>query len=143
MVFLLDTNIVSAARRVERQAREFQDFMKEFSVTEAYLSAVTIMEIQFGIQRERTRDAGFAQDLHRWMDEIVLAEFAGRILPFDTATASRAGLLPTADKRPSADAMIAATALEHGLKLVTRNVADFLPLGVECIDPWRFAGTPS
>ncbi|WP_064710412.1 type II toxin-antitoxin system VapC family toxin [Rhizobium bangladeshense] len=143
MVFLLDTNIVSAARRVERQAREFQDFMKEFSVTEAYLSAVTIMEIQFGIQRERTRDAGFAQDLHRWMDEIVLAEFAGRILPFDTATARRAGLLPTAEKRPSADAMIAATALEHGLKLVTRNVAHFLPLGVECIDPWRFAGTPS
>ncbi|MBX4923602.1 type II toxin-antitoxin system VapC family toxin [Rhizobium bangladeshense] len=142
MVFLLDTNIVSAARRVERQAREFQDFMKEFSVAEAYLSAVTIMEM-FGIQRERTRDAGFAQDLHRWMDEIVLAEFAGRILPFDTATASRAGLLPTADKRPSADAMIAATALEHGLKLVTRNVAHFLPLGVECIDPWRFAGTPS
>ncbi|WP_259666932.1 hypothetical protein [Rhizobium lentis] len=55
------------------------------------------------------------------MDEIVLAEFAGRILPFDTATASRAGLLPTADKRLSA----------------------FNPLGVECIDPWRFAGTPS
>ncbi|ARO33834.1 toxin/antitoxin system PilT domain-containing protein (plasmid) [Rhizobium sp. NXC14] len=142
MAFLLDTNIISAARRVERQAQEFQDFMKEFSVAEAYLSAITIMEIQFGIQRERTRDPGFAEDLRRWMDEIVLAEFAGRILPFDTATASRAGLLPTADKRPSADAMIAATALEHGLKLVTRNVVHFIPLGVECIDPWRFAGTP-
>ncbi|RUM00394.1 type II toxin-antitoxin system VapC family toxin [Rhizobium chutanense] len=115
--------------------------MKEFSVTEAYLSAVTIMDIQFGIQRERTRDPGFAEDLHRWMEEIVLAEFAGRILPFDTATASRTGLLPTADKRPFADAMIAATALQHGLKLVTRNVAHFIPFGVECIDPWRFAGS--
>ncbi|WHO77056.1 type II toxin-antitoxin system VapC family toxin [Rhizobium sp. BT03] len=141
MVFLLDTNVVSAARRAERQAQGFQDFMKEFSVAEAYLSAVTIMEIQFGITREQARDPGFAEDLRRWMDEIVLTEFSGRILPFDTVTASRAGLLPTADKRPAADAMIAATALEHGLKLVTRNVAHFIPLGVECIDPWRFAGT--
>ncbi|MGZ2486517.1 putative nucleic acid-binding protein [Rhizobium pisi] len=140
MAFLLDTNVVSAARRVERQAAEFQNFMKEFSVADAYLSAITIMEIQFGIQRERTRDPGFADDLRRWMDEIVLAEFAERILPFDTATTSWAGLLPTADRRPSADAMIAATALEHGLKMVTRNVAHFVPLGVECIDPWRFTG---
>lgn len=138
MAFLLDTNVISAARRVERQAAEFKNFMQEFSVADAYLSAITIMEIQFGIQRERTRDPGFADDLRRWMDEIVLAEFAERILPFDASTANRTGLLPTADRRPSADAMIAATALEHGLKLVTRNVAHFLPLGVECIDPWRF-----
>ncbi|MBY5902015.1 type II toxin-antitoxin system VapC family toxin [Rhizobium leguminosarum] len=140
MAFLLDTNVISAARRVERQAAEFQNFMKEFSVADAYLSAITIMEIQFGIQRERAKDPDFAEDLRRWMDEIVLAEFAERILPFDAATASRAGLLPTPDKRPSADAMIAATALEHELKLVTRNVAHFIPLGIECIDPWRFVG---
>ncbi|WP_246590438.1 hypothetical protein [Rhizobium lentis] len=59
MVFLLDTNIVSAARGVERQAREFQDFMRSFPSLRP-ISAVTIMEIQFGIQRERTRDPGFA-----------------------------------------------------------------------------------
>ena len=139
MAFLLDTNVISAARRPERQEPAFQHFMRDFEVEEAFLSSVSIMEIRFGIQREQARDQEFARELARWLSEIVLAEFAGRILSFDLTVAIRAGALPTAEKRPSADVMIAATGLEHNLQVVTRNVSHFEALGVACLDPWRYA----
>ena len=143
MPFLLDTNVISAARRSDRQDAAFQYFMREFDVEDAALSSVTVMEIRFGIQREQKKDAAFASDLERWLNDIVLTSFAGRIIPFDLRIAIRAGTLPTADRRPSADAMIAATALEHGLQVVTRNVAHLEPLGVVCVDPWRYAPSSS
>ena len=139
MSFLLDTVVVSAARRPEKQERAFQAFMRSFDVQQAFLSSVSVMEIRFGIQREQGRDKAFALELSRWLDEVVLVEFAGRILSFDLSMALRAGILPTAEKRPTADAMIAATALEHDLQVVTRNVAHFDALGVSCLDPWRYA----
>jgi predicted nucleic acid-binding protein len=141
MPFLLDTVVISAARRPDKQEPAFQAFMRDFVVEEAFLSSVSIMEIRFGIQREKRRDQEFAAELSRWLSEVVLAEFAGRILSFDLAAAIRAGALPTADKRPSADAMIAATALEHDLQVVTRNVSHFETLGVVCLDPWRYKPT--
>jgi toxin FitB len=139
MRFLLDTNVISAARKPERQDAAFRSFMLDFEVEEAFLSSVSIMEIRFGIQREQGRDREFSFELARWLDEVVLAEFAGRILPFDLPAAIRAGALPTSDKRPSADAMIAATAVHHELTVATRNVAHFEVLGVDCLDPWRYA----
>lgn len=138
MPFLLDTNVISAARRVEKQEAAFQNFMRDFDVNEAFLSSISIMELRFGIQREMRRDPEFAGDLARWLNEVVLSEFADRILSFDLAVALRAGGLPTPEKRPTADAMIAATALEHNLRVVTRNVAHFEALGAPCLDPWRY-----
>lgn len=137
MPFLLDTNVVSAARRPERQTAEFRTFLASFDAGNAYLSAVTIMEIKFGITRERTRDTAFADELARWLSDVVLPGFEGHILPFDLDVALVTGRLPTADKRPSADAMIAGTALVHNLDIVTRNTAHFEPLGFSCVDPWR------
>ncbi|CAN7575565.1 type II toxin-antitoxin system VapC family toxin [Pararhizobium sp. LjRoot238] len=136
MAFLLDTNVVSAARRPERQSAEFRNFLTSFDADSAYVSAVTIMEIEFGIMRERSHDAAFADELARWLTDVVLPGFEGRILPFDLEIASVTGRLPTADKRPSADAMIAATAIVHQLKIVTRNTAHFEPLGLSCLNPW-------
>jgi len=81
------------------------------------------MEIEFDIMRERSRDAAFADELARWLTDVVLAGFEGRILAFDLEIASITGRLPTADIRPSADAMIAATAIVHQLEIVTRNTA--------------------
>jgi predicted nucleic acid-binding protein len=140
MTFLLDTNVVSAARRVHRQEAGFQAFMQKFHAEDAYLSTITIMEIRFGIQSARTKDPKFAKDLERWLNDELLVDFLGHILPFDTAIALRAGMLPTPEKRPTSDAMIAATALHHGLTVVTRNIADFAPFGVSCMDPWNFKG---
>lgn len=137
MPFLLDTNAVSAARRPDRQASAFQKFLHDFDMKDAFLSSVTIMEIQFGIQREQKRNPAFAVDLERWLKDIILVEFADRIIPFDLTIALRAGTLSAPDRRPTVDAMIAATALEKHLHVVTRNVTHFEPLGVPCLDPWR------
>ena len=142
MPFLLDTTVISAARRVEKQEIAFQNFMRDFDVNEAFLSSISIMELRFGIQREMHRDPEFAGDLARWLSEVFLPEFADRILSFDLAVALRAGGLPTPEKRPTVDAMIAATALEHNLQVVTRNIAHFEALGAPCLDPWRYMPRP-
>lgn len=140
MPFLLDTNVVSAARRLKKQSADFQNFMEIFPMNDAFISAVTIMEVQFGIQQESKKDPDFAANLARWLQSHLLVDFSDRILPFDTAVALRTGAFPTPNKRPSPDAMIAATALHHGLTVVTRNISDFEPLGVPCLNPWTFQG---
>lgn len=137
MHYLLDTVVVSAARRLTRQEPAFQDFMQNLTLADAFLSAVTIMEIRSGIQRQQKPDPAFAALLSEWLDDEVLSAFAGRVLAFDVETALQAGALRNPGYDPKPDVMIAATALQHGLQMVTRNVADFEALGVACIDPWR------
>lgn len=75
--------------------------------------------------------------LREWMDHLVLPEFAERIVPVDAAVALRCAALHVPDPRPERDALIAATALVHGMTIVTRNVADFLPTGVAVLNPWE------
>ena len=71
-----------------------------------------------------------------WLEQRVLEPFQGRILPIDTGIARRCAALHVPDPRPERDALIAATALTHGLTVVTRNVADFAPMGVAVLNPW-------
>lgn len=113
--------------------------MAAFDADDSFLSAVSIVEIRLGIQKQERRDPPFAAALANWLNKEVLPGFQGRILPFDEATALLAGALPEPNLEPTPDVMIAATALQHGLQVVTRNVADFERLGVACIDPWRYA----
>ena len=92
-----------------------------------------------GIILVERRDERQGAVLRSWLEERVLVQYADRLLPVDLAVARRAAALHVPDPRPERDALIAATALVHGLVVVTRNVSDFAPTGVEVLDPWSAA----
>ena len=103
--------------------------------TDLFLSVISIGEIERGIARQRTTDPGFADALAAWLDR-VLSLYGERGVPFDLGTARRWGALSAALGNDSTDLMIAATALERGLTVVTRNASDFEPTGVAVLDPF-------
>ena len=100
-----------------------------------FISAATIGEIELGIERQRANDPAFAVDLEHWLDA-TLRLYEDRILPLDVHVARRWGRLASRIGNKGMDLVIAATALEHGLTVVTRNVADFAPTGVTAINPF-------
>ena len=97
---------------------------------------MTVFEIELGASRVARRDQAQGAMLRAWIDDTVLMRFADRILPVDAAVAMRAAHLHVPDPRPERDALIAATALVHGMTVITRNVADFTPTGVAVLNPW-------
>ena len=135
-MFLLDTNVLSELRRRERTHPKVAAWADSVHASELFLSAITILEIEAGTLLLARRDETQGAVLRTWIDAKVLPAFAGRILPVDTAVAQRCARLHVPDPRAERDALIAATALVHRLRVVTRNVADFQPMGVELINPW-------
>lgn len=136
-MFLLDTNVLSELRRRQRTHRKVAAWADGVHAGDLFLSAITILEIEAGTLLLARRDAAQAAVLRAWIDDQVLPAFEGRILSVDTAVAQRCARLHVPDPRAERDALIAATALVHRLCVVTRNVADFEPMGVELLDPWR------
>ncbi|NNM73374.1 type II toxin-antitoxin system VapC family toxin [Enterovirga aerilata] len=134
-MFLLDTNVVSELRRPDRADGGVLQWAKAQRAAEFHLSAITILEIELGILRLARKDAEHSSRLRSWMDH-VLQEFSRRILPIDLAVAQRCAPLHIPDPLPDRDALIAATALVHGLTVVTRNTKDFAPTGVSTLNPW-------
>lgn len=132
-MFLVDTDVVSALRRPERHPAPTR-WLGAQQPSNVYLSVMTTGEIERGIARQRRLNPSFAQDLAQWYERI-LSSFADRILPVDVAIASRWGRLSASIGNDSVDLLIAATALEHGLTVVTRNVGDFEPTGVGVLNP--------
>lgn len=104
------------------------------------LSIVTVLELARGTLLIERRDATQAGILRRWLEGEILTPLAARILPIDIAIARRCAGLHVPDPRPERDALIAATALVHGLTVVTRNTADFEPMGVALFNPWLRSG---
>ncbi len=103
-----------------------------------FVSAITIMEIEKGILQISRKDALQGNMLRGWFTQMVLREFTGRVLPFDTETAIHCASLHVPDQRSANDAMIAATAYRHDMTVVTRNVKDFEELGVKLLNPWEW-----
>lgn len=132
-MFLLDTDVLSALRRQDRHP-DVTRWIGEQRITDLYLSVVTIGEIERGITRQRARDPSFARDLSYWLDRVT-SRYGDRILPIDLPTARRWGELSGDLGHAGADLLIAATALEHGLTVVTRNTRHFEPTGVAVLNP--------
>ena len=133
-MFLLDTVIVSELRK--RQAdRGVLGWVSVQQESQLYLSVVTLGEIERGIEKRRKADPVFADELVSWLESLVHL-YADRILPVTPSVARHWGRLSAQIGHESADLLIAATALSHGLTVVTRNTAHFAPTGVSLINPF-------
>ena len=139
MMYLLDTNVVSELRKVRlgKADANVAAWADSVDAAELFVSAISIMELELGVLSIERKDAAQGAVLRAWMERHVLPEFAERMLPVDTAVAQRCARLHMPDRRGERDALIAATALVHGMAMVTRNVADFEPTGVTIVDPWQ------
>lgn len=135
-MFLLDTVVLSELRKPGRQRDpNLVDWIGGVASQDLFVSVVTVGEIERGIERQRQLDPPFAERLAAWLDA-VLRTYEGRILPVDVAVARRWGRLSQRIGNKGLDLAVAATALEHGLTVVTRNVSHFEPTGVPVFDPF-------
>ena len=135
-MFLLDTVVLSELRKAPRQRnRNLVHWINEVSPGDLFVSVLTIGEIERGIERQRRVDPSFAESLAGWLDT-VLSAYEARVLPVDIAVARRWGRLSQQIGNKGFDLAIAATALEHGLTVATRNVSDFQPTGVAVFNPF-------
>ena len=135
-MYLLDTNVVSELRKA-RPDRHVKAWVADVPTASLFLSVITVLELETGVLQAERRDARQGGTLRRWLDEQVMPAFADRVLAIDTAVALRCARLHVPDRMAHGDALIAATALVHGLIVVTRNTGDFKPAGVELLNPWE------
>lgn len=138
MMYLLDTNVVSELRKIRLGKADCHvaNWADSVDTSDLYLSVITIQELEIGVLLAERRDPSQGAIFRAWMNDHVLPAFTGRILVVDIAVAQRSARLHVPDPRPVRDGLIAATALVHGMTVVTRNVADFEPTGAPTLNPW-------
>jgi predicted nucleic acid-binding protein len=140
-MYLLDTNVISELRkaRAGKADPRVSAWAAAVPVADLFVSVIAIHEIEIGVLLAERRDPPQGKLLRAWLDVSVLQAFSDRILSVDIQVARRSAHLHVPDPRPVRDALMAATALVHGLTVVTRNAGDFAPTGVRVINPWNVA----
>lgn len=135
-MFLLDTNVISELRAGKpTPSPAVRLWAKGVAANQLYFSAVTVLELEIGVLAMERRDPRQGQNLRSWL-QAVLEQLSTQVLPFGTTTALLCAAMHIPDRRPERDAMIAATAEEHGYTLVTRNTDDFDGCGIHLLNPW-------
>jgi len=137
-MYLLDTNVVSEFRksadgRINKSVKRWAD---EISPDLMFISVISVLELEIGVLQIERRDKKHGLVLRKWLNKNVLPAFLDRVLPVDVAVAQRCASLHVPNPKSERDAMIAATAIEHRMTIVTRNVSDFSQSGVKIFDPW-------
>jgi toxin FitB len=137
-MFLLDTNVVSELRKVQigKANPGVAAWAATVAAQDLFISVITLEEIEIGVLLAERRDPAKGAVFRHWLDRQVLPAFARRTLAVDTHVALRCAHLHVPDVRPERDALIAATALVHGMTVVTRNAPDFIGTGVRLLNPW-------
>jgi predicted nucleic acid-binding protein len=133
--YLLDTNVISETRKL-RADHGVITLLSAADATKLFLSVLTLGELRKGVAAKRRADPVAADALAAWVDGIETT-FADHVLPVDVATARHWGELSASWSIPVIDTLIAATAISHGLTLVTRDARDVRSTGVPLLDPWR------
>lgn len=137
-MYLLDTNVVSEFRKLRSGKADprVADWADSVDANSLYISAITILELEIGILQRERKAPEHGAVLRLWFETRVLPAFDGRIFAVDAAVARRCARLHVPDPCAERDALIAATALVHGMTVVTRNVADFAATGAPLVNPW-------
>lgn len=134
MRYLLDTNVLSDARRQAHPP--LNAWLAGQIRADMGISVIALLELERGVLKLERRDQAAGAHLRAWLTEDIPSIFAGSILPIDERVARRAARLHIPDPMPEMDALVAATALEHHLTLVTRNIKDFQHLEIDMLNPW-------
>lgn len=135
---MLDTNVLSEFRKAQsgRADKNVVSWVVTVFPSMMFVSIMSIMELEVGTLLMARRDPAQGALLRTWLDTRILPSFTGRVLSIDAAVAQRCAQLHVPNPQPERNALIAATALVHGMTVVTRNVADFRPSGVPVLNPW-------
>lgn len=138
-MFLLDTNVVSELRKAKagKADANVTAWASGVPYGSLFISAITVLELEMGALLVERRDTTQGAILREWLDKHVVPAFHHRILPIDVAVAQRCARLHVPDPRAERDALIAATALVHGMTVVTRNIGDFQSTGAPLLNPWN------